>query len=48
MPARKPRLSDRKTQSEWFIEITRELGREEDLTTFREKLAEAAPNKPTG
>jgi hypothetical protein len=40
MPARKPPpLSDGKAQSERFIEMALELGCNEDLTAFREKLA---------
>ncbi len=37
MPARKPRPSDGKTQSERFIEMARELGCDEDLTKFKGK-----------
>ena len=39
MPARKPRPSDGKTQSERFIEMARELGCSEDEAEFRAKLA---------
>ena len=41
MPARKPRPSDGKTQSERFIEMARELGCSEDEAEFRrEKLGQ--------
>ncbi len=46
MPARKPRPNDGKTQSERFIEMARELGCDEDLTKFKEKLAQIARHKP--
>ncbi len=47
MPARKPRPSDGKTQSERFIEMARELGCDEDLTAFKEKLGQIARHRPT-
>lgn len=46
MPARKPRPSDGKTQAERFIETARELGCDEDLEAFKEKLAEIARHRP--
>ena len=46
MPARKPRPSDGKTQSERFIEMARELGCDEDEAAFREKLGQIARHKP--
>jgi len=46
MPARKPRPSDGKTQSERFIEMARELGCSEDEAEFREKLGQIARHKP--
>ena len=48
MPARKPRPSDGKTQSERFIEMARELGCDEDEAAFREKLGQIARHKPAG
>jgi hypothetical protein len=46
MPARKPRPSDGKTQSERFIEMARELGCDEDEVAFREKLGQITKHKP--
>ena len=49
MPARKPRPSEGKPQSERFIETARELGLPEDDATFeafKEKLGQIAQHKP--
>jgi hypothetical protein len=46
MPARKPRPSDGKTQSERFIEMARELGCDEDEAAFKAKLAGIVRQKP--
>jgi hypothetical protein len=46
MPARKPRPSDGKTQSERFIEMARELGCDEDEDAFKAKLGVIARHKP--
>ncbi len=46
MPAKKPRPSHGKTQSERFIDMARELGCGEDEAEFREKLRQIARHKP--
>lgn len=46
MPAKKPRPSDGKTQSERFIEMARELGCDEDEAAFKAKLAQIARHRP--
>ncbi len=46
MPARKPRPSDGKTQSERFIEMARELECSDDEAEFRAKLGQIARHRP--
>jgi hypothetical protein len=46
MPARKPRDPNEKSFSERFEEMAKELGCDEDLDAFKEKLGQIARNKP--
>jgi hypothetical protein len=46
MPARKPPDPNDKPQIERFREMARELGADDDMDAFREKLKQVARHKP--